>query len=82
MTILDDQRAEIVRRVAELGIGAEFSLRTLYDDDFEAIGTAGQRKHLGVLFRAAVINGDEDFRNIAYLEHRQSPAQHWYQRVR
>lgn len=83
MTILDEHRDEILRRVRQLEIGQEFSLRTLFGgrEEFERfIPRSGLRKSLGRLFRKAVVAGEFDA--IAYAYHNDSPSEHWYSRQR
>ena len=81
MTIIDNQRAEIVKRVMNLEPGEKFCLRTLYGEDaFKvAIPKAGLRKSLGTYFREAVGRGD--FPMVAYSHHADSPSEHWYTRI-
>lgn len=81
MAILDDLRNEIFQRVSGLDAGAEFSLRTLFGgrEEFAKFATSGQRKALGTQFRKSVVSND--FPNVEYSHHAQSPAEHWYQRI-
>ena len=79
MTILDDQQDEIIRRVATLEIGATFSLRTLYGENWEGLYPPGERKHLGKLFREAV--DATAFPMVQWDHHSDSPSEHWYRRI-
>jgi hypothetical protein len=82
MTILDEHRAEITRRVLLLAFESQFSLRTLFGgrDAFrEYIPRSGIRKALGTQFRNAV--EANQFPMIAYSHHSDSPSEHWYMRI-
>lgn len=69
MTILNDIRNEIDRRVGNLEIGEEFSLRALFggSDAFAEVASPVQHKALGTQFRAAVTNSD--FAGVEYSHH-------------
>ena len=81
MTILDDLRCDIERRINDLSPGEEFSLRTLFGGrkNFQEFASSGERKSLGVQFRKAVEEGA--FGMVEYSRHSDSPAEHLYRRI-
>lgn len=54
MTLLEQHDQLIRKKIAALPQGKEAGLAEIFGDDWEQIGTSGQRKEFGRLFKAAV----------------------------
>ncbi len=56
MNLLEEHNQLLREKITAMQQGSEAGLAEIFDNDWEAIGTSGQRKELGRLFKAAVSN--------------------------
>ena len=56
MNLLEKHDQLLREKIAAMQQGTEAGLVEIFGDDWEAIGTSGQRKEFGRLFKAAVSN--------------------------
>lgn len=54
MTIFDDNAELLEKKLSEMAPGSEAGLAEIFGDEWPLIGTAGQKKQFGRLFKAAV----------------------------
>ncbi len=54
MTLLDQHDQLLRQKIAAIPQGKEVGLAAIFGNDWEKIGTSGQRKEFGRLFKAAV----------------------------
>ncbi len=54
MTLLEQHDQLIRKKIAAMPQGKEAGLAAIFGDDWEQIGTPGQRKEFGRLFKSAV----------------------------
>jgi len=54
MNILNRYSELIAQKIAEMPKGAEFGLAQIFGEDWESIGTIGERRDFGKKFKAAV----------------------------
>ena len=56
MNLLEEHDQLLRGKISALGRGTEAGLAAIFGDDWNMIGTSGQRKRFGRLFKAAVSN--------------------------
>ena len=57
MNLLEQHDSLVRKKIAAMPQGEEAGLAAIFGEDWESIGSPGQRKEFGRLFKAAVSNG-------------------------
>ena len=57
MTLLEQHDPLLRKKIAAMPQGMEAGIAAIFGDDWEGIGSPGQRKEFGRLFKAAVSSG-------------------------
>lgn len=58
MDLLEKHKQLLREKIASLQQGTEAGIAAIFGNDWQIIGTSGQRKEFGRLFKAAVFRGE------------------------